>query len=232
MQKDGFFLFEFHSIVIVHFTHKGLIFQKNCIMKTILTGLILGFFFLAACNNSQSTDQSDADTNQPEEQTETTVSEDTETEDSAKSNRPSPPRTASGAIGEMIVEVNYSSPSVKGRKIWGGLVPNGEVWRTGANEATTISFSKTVLVEGKKLAAGKYSLFTIPNEGKWTVIFNTVADQWGAYEYDKTKDALRVEVIPQPLDELVEMLEFAVADGKVTLRWEKLAVPISVAPAG
>ena len=201
-------------------------------MKTILTGLILGFFFLAACSNSQSTGQSDADANQPEEQTETTASEDTETEDSAKSNRPSPPRTASGAIGEMAVEINYSSPSVKGRKIWGGLVPYSEVWRTGANEATTISFSKTVLVEGKKLAAGKYSLFTIPKEGKWTVIFNTVADQWGAYEYDKAKDALRVEVTPQPLNEPVEMLEFAVADGKVTLRWENLAVPVSVAPAG
>lgn len=199
-------------------------------MKTILTGLILGLFFLAGCNNSQSTGQSDA--NQPEEQTETTASEDTETEDSAKSNRPSPPRKASGAIGEMAVEINYSSPSVKGRKIWGGLVPYSEVWRTGANEATTISFSKTVLVEGKKLAAGKYSLFTIPKEGKWTVIFNTVADQWGAYEYDQSKDALRVEVTPQPLDEPVEMLEFVVADGKVTLRWEKLAVPVSVAPAG
>ena len=198
-------------------------------MKTILTALLMGLFFLVACNNSESNSQADAP---PTEEPSEMATEATPPEDEAKSKRPSPPRTASGAIGEMIVEVNYSSPSVKGRKIWGGLVPYSEVWRSGANDATTISFSKTVLVEGKKLAAGKYSLFTIPKEGKWTVIFNTVADQWGAYEYDKAKDALRVEVTPQPLNEPVEMLEFAVADGKVTLRWENLAVPVSVAPAG
>ena len=199
-------------------------------MKTILTALLMGFFFLVACNNSQSNRQADADSAQMEEPSEEMATESESSEEEARSKRPSPPRTASGAIGDVSVEIAYSSPSMKGRKIWGGLVPYGEVWRTGANEATTITLSKTALVEGKKIAAGKYALFTIPGEDKWTVIFNSVAEQWGSYEYDKAKDALRVEVTPQPLNDHVEALEFVVEDGKVILRWEKRAVPISIAP--
>lgn len=198
-------------------------------MKYQLFGFFLALFFLAACNNSSSTGQASADAGQAEEQTD---HEGTESEDDAKSQRVSPPRTATGAIGDINVEINYSSPSAKGRKIWGGLVPYGEVWRTGANEATTVSFSKTAKVEGKNLAAGKYALFTIPGEEKWTVIFNTVANQWGAYEYDSSKDALRVEVQPRALDgEPAEMLEFVVEGQEVVLKWEKLAVPIRIGSA-
>lgn len=196
-------------------------------MKTILTGFIFGLLTLGACNNPQPK----SDAAQQESQPEMAADEESSADEDSKSERPSPPRKATGTLGDMSVEINYSSPKVKGRSIWGGLVPYGEVWRTGANEATTISFSKTALVEGKKLAAGKYSLFTIPGEEKWTVIFNSVAEQWGAYEYDKSKDALRVEVTPRAIDEHVESMEFIVADGKVTLRWEKLEVPVSVATA-
>lgn len=201
-------------------------------MKYQLLALLLGLFFLQACNNAGQSGQEASDSTQQEEQTEAAATDDNQAGEEAKSSRPSPPRTATGAIGTVEVKVNYSSPSVKGRKIWGGLVPYGQVWRTGANEATTISLSSTAMIEGKKLAAGKYALFTIPNEDKWTVIFNTVAEQWGAYEYDSSKDALRVDIMPQPLDEPVEAMEFVVEDGKLILRWEKLAAPISIAPAG
>ncbi len=200
-------------------------------MKYLLYGLIPGLLFLQSCNNAQQNSQAASDSTQQEEQTETATADDAQTGDESKANRPSPPRTATGNVGDVEVKINYGSPSVKGRQIWGGLVPYGQVWRTGANEATTISFSKTTSVEGKKLAAGKYALFTIPGENQWTVIFNAVAEQWGAYEYDPSKDALRGEVAPRPAGESAEALEFAVKDGEIVLRWEKLEVPIRVAPA-
>ena len=86
---------------------------------------------------------------------------------------------------------------MKGRPIWGQLVPYGQVWRSGANEATTITFDQPVMVEGQPLAAGTYSLFTIPTEKQWTMIFNKTAKQWGAFKYDDKQDALRVTVTPQ-----------------------------------
>ena len=111
--------------------------------------------------------------------------------------KPSPAATATGKIGATDVTVNYSSPGVKGRKIFGGLETYGKVWRAGANEATTVEFGKAVMVEGKALPAGKYGFFVIPAEsGQWTVIFNKVANQWGAYKYDEKQDALRVLVTP------------------------------------
>lgn len=214
---------------MVYCAYKGFYLQKKIPdMKYRLIGLLLGLFFFTACNNTQPGDQASGS----EEQTEVTTSEETESEGDSKPQRVSPPRTATGEIEGINVEINYSSPSVKGRKIWGGLVPYGEVWRTGANEATTISFSKTAKVEGKNLAAGKYALFTIPGEGKWSVIFNTVPNQWGAYEYDASKNALKVEVEPEKTEgEPVEMLEFAVEGNRVVLKWENLSVPISISTA-
>ncbi|MEY4727976.1 MAG: hypothetical protein RLZZ390_500 [Bacteroidota bacterium] len=89
----------------------------------------------------------------------------------AQNAKPSPAQTASGKAGNATVTINYGSPSVKGRKIWGDLVPYGKVWRTGANDATTIEFSADVKIEGQPLAKGKYALFTIPEENGWTIIF-------------------------------------------------------------
>ena len=150
--------------------------------------------------------------------------------------KPSPPATASGKIGDVAVTVNYSSPAVKGRTIWGELVPYGEVWRTGANDATTITFNKDVLVEGQKLAAGTYALFTIPTENEWTVVFNKTAKQWGAFKYDQAQDALRVKVKPVTSDETSERMTIDVKEqannsGVVTIGWEKLKVPFTVKPA-
>ncbi|HVS03107.1 MAG TPA: DUF2911 domain-containing protein [Thermoanaerobaculia bacterium] len=126
---------------------------------------------------------------------------------------------------ETVVE--YGRPKVQGRTIWGGLVPYGQVWRTGADEATTVSFAAPVLVEGEELPAGTYALFTIPNEDAWTVIFHRQAKQWGAYKYDAAQDALRVEVTPEPA-EATEELTFAAEDAGLVLRWAELAVPIGV----
>jgi hypothetical protein len=130
-------------------------------------------------------------------------------------------------VGGAQVGIEYGRPNAAGRKVFGALVPWGEIWRAGADEATTISFDKDVTIEGKPLAAGRYALFLIPGEGEWTVIFNKVADQWGAYKYDAASDALRVTVKAAAHD-MVETLEYAAAADRVEMRWEKVAVGFSV----
>lgn len=130
-------------------------------------------------------------------------------------------------IDGVDVRITYGQPKVQGRAIWGDLVPYDAVWRTGANEATTITFSSDVQIEGEALPAGTYSLFTIPSQGTWTVIFNKVADQWGAFDYDESQDALRVQVEPTTGDP-VEELTFGVEGNMVTLAWEKVRVPFRV----
>src|SRR5881628_3213342 len=131
------------------------------------------------------------------------------------------------------ITVNYHRPLVNGRKIWGGLVPYGKVWRAGANENTTIEFSDPVSVEGQPLPKGTYGLHMIPNPDSWTVIFSKTNTGWGSYSYEQKEDALRVDVKPKPLTESKEALEFEFGDLKpdstaVTLKWEKLAVPFTV----
>jgi hypothetical protein len=142
-----------------------------------------------------------------------------------KDDRPSPPQETKAVVGDLAISITYSSPGVKNRAIWGELVPFDKVWRTGANEATTIEVSRDCKVGGAALKAGKYSLFSIPGEKEWTIIFNTVPDQWGAYKYDETKDALRIKVTPKESSEFNERLKFEIkSDGKVSLAWEKLMV--------
>jgi hypothetical protein len=131
------------------------------------------------------------------------------------------------------ITINYHRPLVNRRKIWGGLVPYGKVWRAGANENTTIEFSDPVSVEGKPLAKGIYGLHMIPNLDSWTVIFSKTNTGWGSYSYKEDEDALRVNVKPRPLAEMKEALEFEFEDLKpdstaVTLKWEKLGVPFTV----
>jgi hypothetical protein len=131
------------------------------------------------------------------------------------------------------ITVKYHRPLVNGRKIWGGLVPYGKVWRAGANENTTIEFSDPVSIEGKPLPKGTYGLHMIPNPDSWTVIFSKTNTGWGSYSYDEKEDALRVNVKPKPLAETKEALEFEFGDLKpdstaVTLKWEKLGVPFTV----
>ncbi len=146
-------------------------------------------------------------------------------------NRKSKNGMTKGEIDGVEIAVEYGRPNVNERRIWGGLVPHGKVWRTGADEASTISFSADVMVQGEKLAAGTYGLFTIPGEDEWTFIFNAVSDQWGAFSYDAGKDALRVDAKPE-VAEHVESMDFVVEGSSVVLRWEKLAVSFEVAAAG
>ncbi len=146
----------------------------------------------------------------------------------AQSGKPkSPPATASHSIGDLKIDINYNAPSVRGRDVWGALVPYGKVWRTGANSATTFEVNQDVLINGETLAAGKYALFTIPGDGKWTIIFNKEANQWGAYSYDKGQDALRITTKTGATQGLVEQMTFEVGDndeniGVVTFMWEHL----------
>jgi hypothetical protein len=139
----------------------------------------------------------------------------------------SPKETVTTKIGNVAVEVVYSKPSAKGRKIMGNLVPFGEVWRTGANEATTISFDKDVTIEGQKLVAGKYSLFTIPGENEWTIIFNSDPKQWGAYKYKQEKDVLRVTVKPTKTT-FTETFTIAIVKSGLNLKWEETEVNVSI----
>ncbi len=137
----------------------------------------------------------------------------------------SPAATAKGKSGEGDITISYAQPAVKERKIWGGLVPFGEVWRTGANNATTIEFSKNVKIEGQALTAGKYALFTIPTEGgDWTFIFSKNTAQWGSYSYKKEEDALRVTVKAGKAAKFTERMTFDIKDKNVTLSWENLSV--------
>ncbi len=136
-------------------------------------------------------------------------------------------------IGLTDITITYHRPLVNGRKIWGGVVPLGEVWRAGANQNTTIKFSDAVSVEGQPLAKGTYGLHMIPTADSWTVIFSKMSSAWGSYTYKQEEDALRVNVKPLP-GEMKEALEFAFEDltpdtAKITVRWEKIVVPFKVA---
>ena len=146
----------------------------------------------------------------------------------SKEAKPSPAATTKGKIGAADVTVNYSSPAVKGRTIFGGLEPYGKVWRAGANEATTVEFSKNVTVEGKPLPAGKYGFFLIPTATQWTVIFNKVPNQWGAFKYDEKQDALRVMVTPRKTAALTERLVYDVTPKGLSMRWANAEVPVAI----
>lgn len=139
----------------------------------------------------------------------------------------SPRDSVSGKINGATISINYGSPSVKGRKVFGELVPLDSVWRAGANEATVFTTSKDITVQGKKLPAGTYSFFVIPTATTWTVIFNNVAKQWGAYKYDKTKDALRITVRPVK-SAMNERLVYKINAKGFSLNWDKLSVPVAV----
>jgi hypothetical protein len=147
--------------------------------------------------------------------------------------RPSPNATVTQTIGVTEVSIHYSRPGVKGRPIWGALVPYGEVWRTGANENTTITFGTPVKIGGTELPAGTYGLQTIPTQDQWTVIFSKDATLWGAFDYKPEHDALRIQVKPRPAAQPVERMRFTFEDvtdnaADVVLAWEKLEVPFTV----
>jgi hypothetical protein len=147
--------------------------------------------------------------------------------------RPSPKASVSQFVGVTEFTIRYSSPGVKGRKIWGELVPYGEVWRTGANENTTITASTPFSLGGKEFPAGTYGLQTIPTASDWTLILSKDAELWGAFNYNPEHDALRMQVKPQTLADSQERMTFSFEDTTdtattVVLHWEKLRVPFTI----
>lgn len=141
--------------------------------------------------------------------------------------RVSPKSSVSTTIGFTEVTIHYSAPAVKDRTIWGSLVPYGEVWRAGADEATTVEFSTDVNLEGQTVKAGKYALFFIPGEAEWTVILNKNHDQWGAEKYDEALDEVRFDVEPKMNEASQERLTYTIHDmkvdmGYIKLGWEKM----------
>lgn len=150
-----------------------------------------------------------------------------------KSKRASPPATATGRVKGSTITIEYSSPSVKGRKVWGDLVPYDKVWRAGANEATIFTTSRDIRVEGKRLPAGKYSLYAIPRKDHWTFIFNSQTGQWGIKQNgetteDQSKDVVRVDVQAVQSSRFAERLTYNVNRKGFSLNWENTKVPVSI----
>ena len=140
----------------------------------------------------------------------------------------SPRESVTGKINAATITIDYGSPSVKGRKIWGGLVPFDKIWRAGANEATTFKTDKDIIVNGGELPAGKYSLFIIPNEKECIVIFNKKADQWGAYNYNQELDQLKVGVSPNKESNSTEKLLFMVNNSTIGLLWDNWEIALEI----
>lgn len=147
-----------------------------------------------------------------------------------KSNRPSPPAQAKATINGVDVTIDYSQPALKGRDFGtADFHPFGNVWRTGANEASWIEISDDVTINGKKLPKGKYGFFTIPGNDEWTLIFNSVWDQWGAYNYDESKDVLRVKAKSERSSDSVERFTINLNnDGEGSLNWGDFSVKFTI----
>jgi hypothetical protein len=144
----------------------------------------------------------------------------------------SPHTYAMTMVGDAHIHIDYSSPGVRGRIIFGGLVGYDNVWQAGAHKATWIETNKDLIIDGKILPAGKYGFFTIPSKGEWTVIINTNWDQHGKDEYDQKDDVLRFKVNPVSSDEIMEHLEYKVTktsetEGTISMSWEKVTVSFS-----
>jgi hypothetical protein len=151
----------------------------------------------------------------------------------AEDKRASPHATATGSLAGKKISVSYGRPYVKGRAIFGGLVPWGEVWRTGADEATTFTTEADVVIGGLKVPKGEYSLFTIPTEKQWTLVLNKTAKQWGAFKYDAAQDLGRVPMtvasLPKPVEQFT--IELVPAGKQLTLKlaWDKTTASVAIA---
>lgn len=146
--------------------------------------------------------------------------------------RPSPKASVSQTIGVTKIDVNYSRPKTKGRSIFGALVPYKSVWRTGANESTNITFEHDIIFGGKAVKAGTYALLSIPDKDYWTIILNNDHEQFGAYNYSKDKDAIRVQIKPEA-SSFFEMFTILFSDielssGNLELRWEKIVIKVPI----
>ena len=148
--------------------------------------------------------------------------------------RKSIPSEAAGSIGDAALKINYHAPAVRGRTIWGGLVPYNNVWVTGAHKATSLSVDKNFKVADQSIPAGKYAIFTIPGENEWTVILNRNWDQHLADDYSQQEDVVRLKVKPETTASVTERLRYEITPtgaqtGHITMSWEKLRITVPIA---
>ena len=189
-------------------------------MRKLFLCLIIPGFILA-CSNNGSGDHK----NHGQESSNTAASNDT--------SKKSIPSEARKLIGDTDIKINYHSPGVRGRVIWGGLVPYDAVWVTGAHSATTLEVGKDFQIGDKTIPAGKYALFTIPGKEEWTVIINKNWDQHLADEYAEKDDVVRIKVKPQTTEEVVERLKYEIDQtgerrANIIISWEKIRVPFHI----
>ena len=186
--------------------------------QTILSATLIAMVF-TSCSESKTSESSESE-----------VAVETKEAAETVESRPSPLMEKTGQIAGKTFKIQYGSPAVKGRELWGDLVPYNVVWRTGANEASYVELAEDMTVEGNRLPAGKYSLFTIPKEsGPWTVIFNSEWDlEHGHFQYDEKNDVLRVDVTPIWEESSQESLSMDIESPGIVIRWEKLKLPISI----
>jgi hypothetical protein len=195
-------------------------------MKIYHLTILLAFFLLSvACKNNQTETAAAADehANHQAAPQETTAAK-----------KPLSPRTSTMAnIGDTHVHIDYSSPGVRDRTIWGGLVAYDQVWVTGAHKATSINFDQDVVINGTKIPAGTYGFFTIPGKEEWTLIINKNHEQHLADDYDSALDMVRIKAIPETTSEKVEALTYKVEAtkgkmGLISVAWDHLKVSFEV----
>lgn len=187
-------------------------------MKHIYTLAIISLLIASACKSKKITSEQTHDHEQSSQSTADTV-------------KKSIPKEEHALVGSSHITIKYYAPAVRGRQIWGGLVPFDEVWVTGAHRATSFEINKDFTVEGKLINAGKYALFTIPGKEKWIFIINKKWDQHLADYYNASDDVIRVEIAPKILNESIERLKYCIKPlannaGELEIQWEKISLTI------
>lgn len=201
-------------------------------MKSLIyTFLIATSVFFIGCSGSGTTEESSESTEHEMDEHQHDAGDASESKEKKKP--ASPKQQAMAMVGNNHIHIEYASPSVRGRVIWGGLVPYGRVWSTGAHDATSINFPEAVVINGNELPAGKYGFFTVPGEESWTIIFNKVWDMHLADDYQEAEDVMRFEVTPENVEELTEALTYTVAStgdntGTISVSWEKVKISFEV----
>ncbi len=197
-------------------------------MKKIIV-LSFSVILFIGCKNNQNESSSEKNNQKIEHKENVKAEEKTETKAKAKKKVLSPHTSTMAMIGDAHIHIDYSSPGVRDRIVFGGLLPYDEVWQAGAHNATWIETNKDLTIDRKTLKAGKYGFFTIPSKDQWTIIFNTNWDQHGKDEYDKKDDVLRFTVNPKLSENVQEHLEYKITktnekEGALSLSWEKVSV--------
>jgi DUF2911 family protein len=190
-------------------------------MKTVKILTIALILIVSGCK-SETKEKMNSEMNHEEHQVE-------KTEETSKKKPLSPHTSAMSMIGDAHIHIDYSSPGVRDRIIFGGLVGYDSIWQAGAHMATWIETNKNLIIDGKTLPAGKYGFFTIPSKGDWTVMFNKNWEQHGKDEYDQNDDVLRIKVSPELSQNIQEHLDYKVikntdTSGSISLSWEKVKI--------